>query len=74
MCILSKLDFAKFGVCNVRKVIKEKPLGSRLDPPLVKERLISSCVLTYNFRRKLNIRLSIYCNEIITVTIIFNFW
>ena len=35
MCILLKLDYAKFGVSNLyfAKVIEEKPLGSRLDPP-----------------------------------------
>ena len=35
MCILLKLDYAKFGVSNVffSKVIEEKLLGGRLDPP-----------------------------------------
>ena len=35
MCILLKLDCAKFGVCNLffKKVIEEKPLGGWLDPP-----------------------------------------
>ena len=35
MCILLKFDYAKFGVSNLcfSKVIKEKPLGGRLDPP-----------------------------------------
>ena len=39
MCILSKLDYAKFDVSNLyfSKVIEEKPLGSS---PLVKEGLI----------------------------------
>ena len=45
MCILLKLDYAKFGVSNFffSKVIKEKPLGGRLDlpPPLIKEGLMS---------------------------------
>ena len=42
MCILLKLDYAKFGVSNLffSKVIKEKPLGGRLDSPLVQEGLI----------------------------------
>ena len=43
MCILLKLDYAKFGVSNLflSKVIKEKPLGVGLTPPpLVKEGLI----------------------------------
>ena len=32
MCILLKLDYAKFGVSNLffSKVIEEKPLGCRL--------------------------------------------
>ena len=35
MCILLKLHYAKFGVSNLffSKVIEEKPLGGRLDPP-----------------------------------------
>ena len=35
MCILLKLDYAKFGVSNLfySKVIEEKPFGGRLDPP-----------------------------------------
>ena len=36
MCILLKLDYAKFGVSNLfffSKVIEEKPLGDRLDAP-----------------------------------------
>ena len=39
MCMLLKLDYAKFGVSNLffSKVSEEKPLGVRLDPPLVKE-------------------------------------
>ena len=45
MCILSKLHYAKFGVSNLSfsKVIEEKPLGGRLDPPppLVQEGLKS---------------------------------
>ena len=43
MCILLKLHYAKFGVSNLffSKVIEEKPLGARLDPPsLVQEGLI----------------------------------
>ena len=34
MCILLKLDYAKFGVSNLffSQVIEEKPLRSRLDP------------------------------------------
>ena len=41
MCILFKLHYAKFGVSNLffSKVIKEKPLGGRLEPPLVKEQV-----------------------------------
>ena len=33
MSILLKLDYAKFGVCNVflSNVIEEKPLGGRLE-------------------------------------------
>ena len=40
MCILLKLDSAKFGVSNLcfSKVIEENPLGARLDP-LVQEGL-----------------------------------
>ena len=40
MCILLKLDYAKFGVSNLffSKVIEEKPLGGSARPPsLVKE-------------------------------------
>ena len=36
MCILLKLDYAKFGVSTLfffSKIIEEKPLGGRLDPP-----------------------------------------
>ena len=35
MCILLKLDDAKFGVSDLccSKGIEEKPLGGRLDPP-----------------------------------------
>ena len=35
MCILLKLDYAKFGVSNLffSKVIEEKPLGVWLDSP-----------------------------------------
>ena len=35
MCILLKLHYAKFGVSRLfcSKVIEEKPLGGRLDPP-----------------------------------------
>ena len=35
MCILLKLDYAKFGVSDLfcSKVIEEKPLGCRLEPP-----------------------------------------
>ena len=45
MCMLLKLGYAKFGVSSnvyLSKIIKEKPLGDRLDhpPSLVKERLI----------------------------------
>ena len=42
MCILLKLQYAKFDVSSLfcSKVIKEKPLGFWLDPPLVKEGLI----------------------------------
>ena len=43
MCILLKLNYAKFGVSNLffSKFIEDKPLGGRLYPdPLVKERLI----------------------------------
>ena len=42
MCILLKLDYAKFGVSYLflSKVIKEKPFVGRLDPPLVKEGLM----------------------------------
>ena len=38
MCILLKLDYARFGVFNLffSKVIEEKPLGGRFDP-LVKD-------------------------------------
>ena len=41
MCILFKLQYAKFGVSNLvfSKVIEEKPLGGRLEPPLVKQGL-----------------------------------
>ena len=37
MCILLKLDYAKFGVSNLRftNVIEEKPLVGWVDPPLV---------------------------------------
>ena len=44
MCILLKLHYAKFDVSKLfcSKVIEEKPLGGRLDPPLVKEGLIIS--------------------------------
>ena len=31
-------------------------------------------VWTYNFGRTLKIRLSIYCNEVITITVTLNFW
>ena len=36
MCILLKLDYAKFSVSNlcISKVIEGKPLVGRLDPPL----------------------------------------
>ena len=40
MCILLKLDYAKFGVSNLffANVIAEKPLGGLLNPlPFVKE-------------------------------------
>ena len=43
MCILLKLHYAKFDVSRLycSKVVEEKPLGGRLDPPLplVKEGL-----------------------------------
>ena len=49
MCILLKFHCAKFGVSNlfVSKVIEEKPLGGRLDPPppLVKEELRSFSIV-----------------------------
>ena len=46
MCILLKLDYAKFGVSNLffSKVIEEKSLGGRLDPPLGKGRVKNSRV------------------------------
>ena len=44
MCILIKLDYAKFGLSDLfffSKIIEEKPLGCRLDPsplpPFVKK-------------------------------------
>ena len=45
MCILLKIDYAKFGVSNLffQKVIEEKPLGGgvgSIPSPLVKERLV----------------------------------
>ena len=41
MCILFKLHDAKFGVSHLffSKVIKEKPLGGRLEAPLDKGRV-----------------------------------
>ena len=41
MCMLLKLHNAKFDVSRLfcSKGIEEKPLGGRLDPPLVKEGL-----------------------------------
>ena len=42
MCILLKLDYAKFGISSLflSNVIEEKPFGGRLEPlPLVKEGL-----------------------------------
>ena len=41
MCMLLKFHYAKFGVLNLclSKVIEEKPLGGRLDPPMVLEGL-----------------------------------
>ena len=48
MCILLKLDYAKFGASNLffSKVIEEKPLGggglARPSSPLVKEGLRKS--------------------------------
>ena len=42
MCMLLKLHYAKFDVSSLfcSKVMEEKPLGARLDPPtLVKEGL-----------------------------------
>ena len=56
MCILLKLDYAKFGVSNLSfsKVIEEKPFlaGSVRPPPapLVKEGLISRMKTTGVFR------------------------
>ena len=47
MCILLKFDYAKFGVSNLcfSEVIEEKPLGARLDPPLVQKGLRTFAVL-----------------------------
>ena len=44
MCILLTLTYAKFGVSNLflSKVIEEKPLGGSAQPPLLKERLMTS--------------------------------
>ena len=39
MCILFKLDYAKFGISNLfsSKVMEEKPLGVSSTPSLVKK-------------------------------------
>ena len=49
MCILLKLHYEKFDVSRLfsSKVIEEKPLGGRLDPPLVKERFNLQNSLVY---------------------------
>ena len=49
MCILLKLHYARFNVSSVfcSKVIEEKSLGGRLDPPpLLKEGLRGSGYMT----------------------------
>ena len=50
MCMLLKLDYAKFGVSNLffSKVIKEKPLGGSTPLTLVKEGL--RCLPTRSLR------------------------
>ena len=50
MCILLKLHYAKFDVSCLfcSKVTEEKPLGSWLDPPPVKEGL--KLPLFFDFR------------------------
>ena len=51
MCILLKFNYAKFRVFNLlfSKVIQEKPLEGKLNPPppLVKEGLIQSTFKNY---------------------------
>ena len=42
MCIMLNLDYVKFSISNLfffSKVIKEKPLGDRVDQPLGKGRV-----------------------------------
>ena len=51
MCILLKLDYAKFGASNLffSKVIEENPLGDRLDSPSLEKEWLKFKVLSYHF-------------------------
>ena len=61
MCILLKLDYAKFGVSNLffSKVIDEKPLGESarpLPPPLGKGKVKTSLMgVTKMTKRRMSI-------------------
>ena len=63
MCILLKLDYAKFGVSNLffSKVIEEKPLGGGLDPPLVKERLKLNYIIAFVRKCVRQIKWVVFC-------------
>ena len=59
MLILLRFDYAEFDVSNLffSKVIKEKPLGSRLEPSslLGQGRVKFMCIIQVNFDLTLNL-------------------